>query len=151
MLASLDALCIPKAVIFVVFPNLNFISSMVVAACLTPTDPIISAAIVGMSHPVQWLCHSYNLKPGGKFATKHVPLNLRRLLSAESAANDGLAYPFLSISIYLTVESSTRVAIGEWFLVGWLCTFSYLLCVVLSFNHRTRPSNLGHCDRRTLG
>ncbi|PIL33976.1 transporter [Ganoderma sinense ZZ0214-1] len=91
------------AIIFVVFPNLNFTSSMVVAACLTPTDPIISAAIVG-----------------GRFATKHVPLNLRRVLSAESAANDGLAYPFLSISIYLTIESSKRVAIGEWFLVGWL-------------------------------
>ncbi|KAM5543252.1 hypothetical protein V8D89_003126 [Ganoderma adspersum] len=91
------------AIIFVVFPNLNFVSSMVIAACLTPTDPIISAAIVG-----------------GKFATKHVPLNLRRVLSAESAANDGLAYPFLSISIYLTVESSKRVAVGEWFLVGWL-------------------------------
>ncbi|KAI1785916.1 Sodium/hydrogen exchanger family-domain-containing protein [Ganoderma leucocontextum] len=91
------------AIIFVVFPNLNFISSMVIAACLTPTDPIISAAIVG-----------------GKFATKHVPLNLRRLLAAESAANDGLAYPFLSISIYLSIETSRRVAIGEWFLVGWL-------------------------------
>ncbi len=29
----------------------NFISSLVVAACLTPTDPIISAAIVGMCFP----------------------------------------------------------------------------------------------------
>ena len=41
--------------------------------------------------------------------------------SAESAANDGLAYPFLSISIYLAVESSKQVALGKWFLVGWLC------------------------------
>lgn len=52
---------------------------------------------------------------------KHVPPNLRRILSAESAANDGLAYPFLSISIYLTIESSRGVAIGKWFLIGWLC------------------------------
>ncbi len=37
-----------SAIIFVVFPPLNFVSSLVVAACLTPTDPIISAAIVGM-------------------------------------------------------------------------------------------------------
>ncbi|KAF8904558.1 Sodium/hydrogen exchanger family-domain-containing protein [Mucidula mucida] len=85
------------------FGELNFVSCLAIAACLTPTDPIICAAIVG-----------------GKFAMKHVPLNLRQILSAESAANDGLAYPFLSISIYLTVEASTREAIGKWFLVGWL-------------------------------
>jgi NhaP-type Na+/H+ or K+/H+ antiporter len=59
--------------------------------------------------------------PGGNFAMKHVPVNLRHILSAESAANDGLAYPFLSISLYLTLETSRRVAIGKWFLVGWLC------------------------------
>ncbi|EJF57784.1 hypothetical protein DICSQDRAFT_173653 [Dichomitus squalens LYAD-421 SS1] len=125
------------AVIFVVFPNLNFISSMVIAACLTPTDPIISAAIVG-----------------GKFATKHVPLNLRRLLSAESAANDGLAYPFLSISIYLTIESSTRVAVGEWFLVGWL--YQVILGTViggvlgLGFSHFMKFSHKkGFIDRES--
>ncbi|KAF5389437.1 hypothetical protein D9757_004298 [Collybiopsis confluens] len=85
------------------FPTLTYVSCLVIAACLTPTDPIICGAIVG-----------------GRFAVKHVPVNLRRILSAESAANDGLAYPFLSISIYLTVESSKRVAFGKWFLVGWL-------------------------------
>lgn len=53
---------------------------------------------------------------------KHVPLNLRQILSAESAANDGMAYPFLSISLYLSLEKSSRVAIGKWFLVAWLCT-----------------------------
>ena len=58
---------------------------------------------------------------GGNFARKHVPINLRQLLSAESAANDGLAYPFLTISIYLTVDVTTREAIGHWFLIGWLC------------------------------
>ncbi|KAK0216132.1 Sodium/hydrogen exchanger [Armillaria fumosa] len=94
------------------FVDLNFVSCLAIAACLTPTDPIISAAIVG-----------------GRFAVKHVPLNLRQILSAESAANDGLAYPFLSVSIYLTIESSRRVAIGEWFIVGWL--YEVVLGVVL--------------------
>jgi NhaP-type Na+/H+ or K+/H+ antiporter len=28
-------------------PNLNFVSCLAISACLTPTDPIISAAIVG--------------------------------------------------------------------------------------------------------
>ena len=59
--------------------------------------------------------------PGGKFAQKHVPLNLRQLLSAESAANDGLAYPFLSLAIYLTLEGTEGVAISHWILIGWLC------------------------------
>ena len=114
------------AIVFVVFPPINFVSSLVIAACLTPTDPIISAAIVGKGFSVlKWL-YALNYAVGGKFATKHVPLNLRRILSAESAANDGLAYPFLSISIYLTVETSRRVAFEEWFLVGWLCEYSRL-------------------------
>lgn len=38
------------------FPDLSFVSALCIAACLTPTDPIISAAIVG-----------------GKYAAKHVP------------------------------------------------------------------------------
>ena len=64
---------------------------------------------------------------GGIFATKHVPVDIRRILSAESAANDGLAYPFLSIAIYLTVETSTRVAIEKWFLIGWLCKLVHVV------------------------
>ncbi|KIM37934.1 hypothetical protein M413DRAFT_448196 [Hebeloma cylindrosporum] len=110
------------------FPQLNFISCLAISACLTPTDPIICAAIVG-----------------GKFAQKHVPVNLRQLLSAESAANDGLAYPFLSLALYLTLERG-GVAITHWVLIGWLyevilgiimgailgLMFSYLI----KFSHR---------------
>ncbi|KAF8207055.1 Cation/H+ exchanger [Mycena galopus ATCC 62051] len=126
------------AIMHGLFPNLAYISCLAIAACLTPTDPIICATIVG-----------------GKYALKHVPRNLRLLISAESAANDGLAYPFLSISIYLTVEASRRVAIGKWFLVGWLyqvilgtvlgavlgMTFSY----VMKLSHRR-----GFIDRESF-
>lgn len=52
---------------------------------------------------------------------KHVPLNLRQILSAESAVNDGLAYPFLTIALYLTTEATTRTAVVHWVLIGWLC------------------------------
>ncbi|KAK0475586.1 Cation/H+ exchanger [Armillaria luteobubalina] len=90
-------------VLRVLFKDLNFVSCLAIAACLTPTDPIICAAIVG-----------------GNFALKHVPVNIRHMLSAEAAVNDGLAYPFLSISIYLTVESSKRVALEKWLIIGWL-------------------------------
>jgi NhaP-type Na+/H+ or K+/H+ antiporter len=110
-------------------PQLTFVSCLAISACLTPTDPIICAAIVGMSlcvyKPVTLhLSDTYYI--GGKFAIKHVPTNLRHILSAESAANDGLAYPFLTLALYLTVDSTTKGAIGHWFVVGWLCKSNHL-------------------------
>ncbi|KAG5634264.1 hypothetical protein H0H81_002662, partial [Sphagnurus paluster] len=93
---------IVSALLYGLFPQLSFFSCLAIAACLTPTDPIICAAIVG-----------------GKYAKKHVPLSLRQILSAESAANDGLAFPFLSISLYLVTEPTKRAALNRWILIGW--------------------------------
>jgi NhaP-type Na+/H+ or K+/H+ antiporter len=115
----------------VLFPSLSFISCMVIAACLTPTDPVISAAIVGKCYPIygaiEWMSvdeMSYCRVVGnGKYAIEHVPDHLRHIISAESAANDGLAYPFLSISIYLTIEATKGEAFKNWLLVGCLCKF----------------------------
>ncbi|KIM69246.1 hypothetical protein SCLCIDRAFT_13332 [Scleroderma citrinum Foug A] len=91
------------AIIYALFPKLNLASALCISACLTPTDPITCAAITR-----------------GSFAQEHVPKEIRHILTAEAAANDGLAYPFLSISIYLLTESSVRAAIQKGFLVGWL-------------------------------
>lgn len=63
---------------------LNFLESMVVAACVTATDPVLASSVVGK----------------GKFA-KRVPKHLRDLLSAESGCNDGMAFPFIYLSLYL--------------------------------------------------
>jgi len=87
-------------------PGLNFLSSLVVAACLTPTDPILAAAVVG-----------------GKWADKHVPAHIRHLLAAESGCNDGAAYPFLFISIYLIIDESAGQAVKNWILNIWLCEY----------------------------
>jgi NhaP-type Na+/H+ or K+/H+ antiporter len=46
-LQRLFFLHIPLGFMLVLFPSLSFISCLVIAACLTPTDPVISAAIVG--------------------------------------------------------------------------------------------------------
>ncbi|KAI9442364.1 Sodium/hydrogen exchanger family-domain-containing protein [Lactarius indigo] len=73
--------------------------------------PIISSAVIG-----------------GKFADKYVPTHIRDLLIAESAANDGLAYPFLSISIFLTVEASRATAFGKWIVIG--CLYQVVLGTV---------------------
>ncbi|KZO99241.1 hypothetical protein CALVIDRAFT_548788 [Calocera viscosa TUFC12733] len=102
------------ALIYVLVPGLQFYPSLVVSACLTPTDPILAAAVCG-----------------GKYAEKHVPLHLRRILAAESAANDGLAFPFLYISLYLVLESPGE-AVRDWFLITWLyevCVGIFLGCV----------------------
>lgn len=120
-----------KGLIYGLFPQLSFISALVISACLTPTDPILASAIVG-----------------GKFAENNVPENIRFLLQAESAANDGLAYPFLSISLYLTLERSSLVAVGKWVLVGCLCKFRYkVLLTTMSNLSNFRPSRSWDCTR----
>ncbi|KAK2467346.1 hypothetical protein APHAL10511_000581 [Amanita phalloides] len=103
---------IVSALIKALFPKLEFLACLAVASCLTPTDPIISAAIVA-----------------GRFARMHVPMNLRQLISAESAANDGLAYPFLTFAIYLTVDKTTKKGLEDWFLIGVL--YQVLLGVLM--------------------
>ena len=90
------------------FPSLGFLACLAIASCLTPTDPIISAAIVG-----------------GRFAEEHVQEELKHLISAESAANDGLAYPFLTFAIYLTVDATIKEGIENWILIGILCKRTY--------------------------
>ncbi|KAF2873877.1 Na(+)/H(+) antiporter 2 [Massariosphaeria phaeospora] len=64
--------------------HLNWLDSLCVAACVTATDPVLASSVVGK----------------GKFA-KRVPRHLRDLLSAESGCNDGMAFPFVYLAIYL--------------------------------------------------
>ena len=78
-----------------------------------------------LTYSLSSLSHLTHLIKGGEFARRHVPLNLRQLLSAESAANDGLAYPFLTLTLYLTLDSSRGVAISHWVLIGCLCMSSF--------------------------
>jgi NhaP-type Na+/H+ or K+/H+ antiporter len=62
----------------------NWLDSLCIAACVTATDPVLASSVVGK----------------GKFA-KRVPKHLRDLLSAESGCNDGMAFPFVYLAIYL--------------------------------------------------
>ncbi|KAF8812044.1 hypothetical protein BYT27DRAFT_7183207 [Phlegmacium glaucopus] len=90
--------------IYTLIPGLNFLSSLAISACLTPTDPILASAVVG-----------------GRWADKHVPTHIRHLLAAESACNDGAAFPFLFFALYLMTElPSLGNAMRNWFLVVWL-------------------------------
>ncbi|KAJ7061635.1 Sodium/hydrogen exchanger family-domain-containing protein [Mycena amicta] len=112
---------VSAAFIFALIPGLNFLSSLAVAACLTPTDPILAAAVVG-----------------GKWADKHVPAHIRHLLAAESGCNDGAAFPFLYIALYLILDQSTNEAIKDWFLKLWLyqVILGVLIGSVIGFTFR---------------
>ncbi|ORY49002.1 hypothetical protein BCR33DRAFT_15985 [Rhizoclosmatium globosum] len=76
--------------------GMSFLDALVISACITPTDPVLANSIVK-----------------GKFAERHVPLNVRLILSAESGANDGLGTPFMLLAIYLQ-RLPVGQAIFEW-------------------------------------
>ncbi|KZO93567.1 hypothetical protein CALVIDRAFT_244461 [Calocera viscosa TUFC12733] len=119
--------------IYGLVPGLDFLSSLIIAACLTPTDPILASAVVG-----------------GKWADKHVPAHLRHLLAAESGVNDGLAFPFLYLALYLFLENGdAKTAVGEW--IYWTILYEVTLGCVLGtvlgvgFRHLMQ-----FCERKDL-
>lgn len=84
-------------------PQLPILAALVLASCATPTDPVLSNAIVK-----------------GSFADQHVSPRLRNLISAESGANDGLALPFLLLAVNLIKAKTTKDALIKWFIEGLL-------------------------------
>ncbi|KAJ5383363.1 Cation/H+ exchanger [Penicillium concentricum] len=107
-------------VIWAMVPNFKFLHALIIGACVTPTDPVLSNSIVK-----------------GKFADKHVPRELQRIIIAESGANDGLGYPFLFFAIYLvqytgigsqSYSGGAGKAMALWFYETWVYTI--LLSVV---------------------
>ncbi|KAJ5885595.1 Cation/H+ exchanger [Penicillium tannophilum] len=101
-------------IVWAMVPNFSFLHALIVAACVTPTDPVLSNSIVK-----------------GKFADKHVPRPLQRIIVAESGANDGLGYPFLFFGIYLLkytgmggqgYSGGAGKAMALWFYETWVYT-----------------------------
>ncbi|KKK12450.1 hypothetical protein P175DRAFT_0532195 [Aspergillus ochraceoroseus IBT 24754] len=101
-------------VIWALVPNFSFLYALIVGACVTPTDPVLSNSIVK-----------------GKFADENVPRPLQRIIVAESGANDGLGYPFLFFALYLLqytgmggegFSGGAGKALGLWFYETWAYT-----------------------------
>lgn len=76
--------------------GLPFWLAMLIGAVITPTDPVVSSTIVT-----------------GSMAEEKLPARLRNLLSGESGANDGLAYPFVFLAI-LMLERPPGEALTHW-------------------------------------
>jgi Na(+)/H(+) antiporter len=99
--------------------RLDWLDSLCIAACVTATDPVLASSVVGK----------------GKFA-RRVPKHLRDLLSAESGCNDGMAFPFIYLAIYLI---RYRPDVSEvsyyWFLYTILyeCIFGAIYGVVIGY------------------
>ncbi|KPM42988.1 hypothetical protein AK830_g3576 [Neonectria ditissima] len=109
-------------------PNVTLLPALVIASCVTCTDPVLSQAIAK-----------------GPFADMFVPRPLREIISAEAGANDGFGFPFLMIAVYMMRHAHGRedggvyidhellqsgdvgrlgggigVALKEWFVETWL-------------------------------
>ncbi|TIA39528.1 Na+/H+ antiporter, partial [Aureobasidium pullulans] len=105
--------------IWALVPPLNWLDSLCVAACVTATDPVLASSVVGK----------------GKFAQR-VPKHLRDLLSAESGCNDGMAFPFIYLAVYIIRyhHHPNEVAL-HWFCVSILyeCVFGAIYGVLVGY------------------
>ncbi|CAG8485808.1 2716_t:CDS:10 [Ambispora leptoticha] len=107
-------------IIWLLISKVDFLNALVIAACVSPTDPILANSIVK-----------------GKFAEKHVPPHVRNVLSAESGANDGLAFPLLFMAIYLMTEKPGD-AIAKWVYVVWLYEILFSCVIGLAVGYVAR-------------
>lgn len=64
--------------------------AVLLGACLAPTDPVLAGSVVS-----------------GEPAKKTLPERLRHMLSVESGLNDGLALPFVALTIAVVVPGGT--------------------------------------------
>ncbi|KAF1826917.1 uncharacterized protein K489DRAFT_414471 [Dissoconium aciculare CBS 342.82] len=99
--------------------NLSWLNSLAIAACVTATDPVLASSVVGK----------------GKFA-KRVPKHLRDLLSAESGCNDGMAFPFIYLAIYIIqYQPDTNEVALHWFCftVLYECIFGAIYGVAIGY------------------
>ncbi|EPS32923.1 putative Na(+)/H(+) antiporter [Penicillium oxalicum] len=90
-------------------PPLNWLESLVCAACVTATDPVLASSVVGK----------------GKFA-KRVPKHLRDLLSAESGCNDGMAFPFIYLGFYILRYRPDAGKVS----LNWFCVTILYECIL---------------------
>lgn len=82
--------------------GLDWWAALLVGAIVTPTDPVLASSIVT-----------------GSLAKQAVPARLRLLLTAESGANDGLAYLFVLLPLFCLLHPTGK-AFTQWLIEGLL-------------------------------
>ena len=105
-----------------------------IAACLTPTDPVLAASVLSNS----------------QFSGR-VPKRIKHLISAESGCNDGVSFPFLYIALAVIIRKSIGMAFKDWILetILWQCLVGTLVGATIGviFNRALRFSD----DRKLIG
>ncbi|CAI9629068.1 unnamed protein product [Alternaria burnsii] len=96
----------------------DFQTGLTIAACLTPTDPVLAASVLSNS----------------QFSTR-VPKRIRDYLSAESGCNDGMSFPFLYLGLSLLLKNTVGGVLKKWFLITVLyqCVGGVLLGIALGY------------------
>jgi NhaP-type Na+/H+ or K+/H+ antiporter len=91
-------------------------AALVIGACLSPTDPVLAASVLSRSR-----------------FSERVPRSLKHLLSAESACDDGVSFPFPYIGLVAIRYTAPFEAINEWFLITilWHCIFGICLGLII--------------------
>jgi len=97
--------------------HVGFWESLLFGATVAPTDPVLAAAVVQ-----------------GRFAEKHLTEKLRQMLSAESGANDGLAFPMVLLPLFILTRP-TGEAMWFWFVnaVFYQVVIGILLGVLVGY------------------
>ena len=106
-------------------PSTTWPIALIIAACLTPTDPVLAASVLSNS----------------QFSGR-IPTRIKHLLSCESGANDGSSFPFLYVGIAILTNRATGPVIRDWFLITILyqCALGIVIGLVLGYtaNHVLR-------------
>lgn len=107
---------ISSAVILKLVLGLGWNTSFIIAATLTPTDPVLSASVLGEA----------------KFSTR-VPKRLKHILSAESGCNDGTAFPFLYAALFYATQKNWKDWSIMFFVdvILWQCAFGIVVGAVI--------------------
>lgn len=91
-------MCLASSLLSYWLLDVSLLVALLIGAVVTPTDPVVASSIVT-----------------GSVAERNLPAYYRRTLSAESGANDGLAYPLVMLPILLLHQPAAE-ALSEWVL-----------------------------------
>ncbi|KAF2773796.1 Sodium/hydrogen exchanger [Teratosphaeria nubilosa] len=109
-------------------------TALTVAACLTPTDPVLAASILSNSQ-----------------FSERIPKRIKDMLAAESGCNDGISFPFLYVGIFALTQSTPGAAVKEYVTITllWQLAFGTIIGLIIgtAFNKILRFSDArGYID-----
>lgn len=137
LLLVMPAMFLTSALIIHFITGTTWTVSLLAGAMITPTDPVLAGTVIA-----------------GEMAKDILPQQLRNALSFESGANDGLAFPFVMLGLFLVNETEnlwqtwlmktwlweTAGGIALGVLLGYL--FGHLLEYCIKKNYTAKPAVL---------